>query len=231
MPAAEQETSDRPYLGIVAYYEDHLARHGDTHLGIAAPRAEDVPIRHEVMLGVIRKDDAGRRVSLLDLGCGASGLYEHMRERGITNVDYAGLDLSPKFIELSRSKFPGNQYYCVDVLSEDVELPRFDYVVMNGVLTVKVELSFEQMLSYFERMITKAFSLADRGIAFNVMSKQVDWERNDLFHLPLDTLAWFLTKKISRHFVIRNDYALYEYTAYVYRDPVEPRPAPAAADP
>src|SRR5439155_13424853 len=120
---------------------------------------------HEAMLGLIRKEEAARRVTLLALGSGASALYEHIRERGITNVDYTGLDLSPKFVDLSRTKFPANTYYCADVLKDALELPRFDYVVMNGVFTVKVTLGFDEMLSYFKRMITKAFSLADRGVA------------------------------------------------------------------
>ena len=30
------------------------------------------------------------------------------------------------------------------------------------------------------------------GIAFNVMTKHVDWERDDLFHLPFDQLAEWL---------------------------------------
>jgi len=49
------------------------------------------------------------------------------------------------------------------------------------------------------------------------MSKHVDWEREDLFHLPFDVLARFLTRMVTRNFVIRNDYGLYEYTTYVYR--------------
>jgi SAM-dependent methyltransferase len=205
------------YRSIVAYYEEQLALHGDTHLGVAWPKAEDVPVRHDVMLDVVRPEDAERTVRLLDLGCGASALYEHISERGIPNVDYTGLDLSPKFVELCRAKFPENEYHCVDVLEEAGSLPRFDYVVMNGVVTVKREVAFDEMLAYFERLVRAAFALAERGIAFNVMSKHVDWERDDLFHLPFDTLARFLTSELSRDFVIRNDYGLYEYTAYVYR--------------
>jgi hypothetical protein len=56
-----------------------------------------------------------------------------------------------------------------------------------------------------------------RGLAFNVMSKHVDWERPDLFHLPFDALAQVLARSLTRNFVIRNDYGLYEYTTYVYR--------------
>jgi hypothetical protein len=59
-------------------------------------------------------------------------------------------------------------------------------------------------------------------LAFNVMSKQVDWERDDLFHLPLDRLLTFLSREVSRHVVIRHDYGLYEYTAYVYQSSTDP---------
>jgi len=73
------------------------------------------------------------------------------------------------------------------------------------------------MLSYFKLMLSAAFAKAERGIAFNVMSKHVDWEREDLFHLPFDTLARILIRALTRNFIIRNDYGLYEYTTYVYR--------------
>ena len=55
-------------------------------------------------------------------------------------------------------------------------------------------------------------------VNLNTMSKHVDWERHDLFHLPLETLTTFLCRDVSRHFVIRNDYGLYEYTTYVFHE-------------
>jgi hypothetical protein len=73
------------------------------------------------------------------------------------------------------------------------------------------------MFSYFKQLVQKVFERAQIGIAFNVMSKHVEWEREDLFHLPFDLLAEFLTKEVSRNFVFRSDYKLYEYTTYVYR--------------
>jgi len=57
----------------------------------------------------------------------------------------------------------------------------------------------------------------DRGMAFNVMSKCVDWERDDLFHLSMDDLGLFLKNNLSSEFSFRFDYGLYEYTAYVYK--------------
>ncbi len=207
----------KPYLSIVAHYEACLDKHGDTPMGVDWPNAEDAAVRHAVMLGVIKGSRGAGPVRLLDFGCGASHLNEYIRDRKIKGLEYSGLDLSQRFVDLSREKFPDNEYFCVDILNDAAELPRFDYVVMNGVLTEKVDLSFDEMLAFAKQVIQGAFAIADVGIAFNVMSKQVEWERDDLFHLPLDVLADFLTRELTRNFVIRNDYGLYEYTAYVYR--------------
>jgi SAM-dependent methyltransferase len=214
---------DKKYLDIVAHYESCLEQYGDTHHGVDWPKAEDVATRYRVMIDVMRPEDvaasraSGRKLSLLDFGCGASHLYEHMRARGFEHVEYAGLDLSEKFVALSRRKYPANEYFCLDVLDDEARLPEFDYVLMNGVFTEKKGLSFDEMFAYFKRLLVKVFALARVGVAFNVMTKHVDWERDDLFHLPFDTLAAFLKKELTRHFVFRNDYGLYEYTTYAYR--------------
>jgi cyclopropane fatty-acyl-phospholipid synthase-like methyltransferase len=157
------------------------------------------------------------KVSLLDFGCGASHLYEYILRQRFDHIAYSGLDLSPAFINLSQRKFPRIQYYSLDILDDSAALPNFDYIVMNGVFTEKRELTFDEMLAYFKDVVLRVFNKARVAIAFNVMSPHVDWERQDLFHLPLDSLAAFLVKQVSRDFVIRNDYGLYEYTTYVYR--------------
>lgn len=168
------------------------------------------------MLELVR--DTKNPASLLDFGCGASHLYPVLLNNKQSKLSYAGLDASHAFCELSRTKYPDNQYYCLDVLSEPDVLPVHDYVVMNGVFTEKRSLTYAQMLDYFQRVIRILYGKARKGIAFNVMSKLVDWERDDLFHLSMEVLTSFLIKEISRNFVIRNDYGLYEYTVYVYKD-------------
>ena len=204
------------YIEIVEHYESCLAKHGDTHLGVDWPKARDAETRYRVMLELIRSPRP-RIVKLLDFGCGTSHLYEHILASGATGIEYLGLDLSPKFVELSRKKFPKNHYICADILEEPDAVPTADYIVMNGVFTEKRSLTFDEMLTYFERTLSAVFAKAERGIAFNVMSKHLDWERTDLFHLPFDTLAHILIRALTRNFVIRNDYGLYEYTTYVYR--------------
>lgn len=206
------------YRSLVEHYERCLARHGDSHLGVDWPNARDAETRYRVMLDLISSPPS-RPVTVLDFGCGAGHFYEYLMEQGRTDIIYSGVDAAPSFIELCQSKFPQLPFRCIDVLSDDAVLPIVDYIVMNGVLTEKRGLSFDEMRDYMERLIVKVLGCVRVGLAFNVMSAHVDWQRDDLFHMPYDTLAAFLRRDVSRHFSFRADYGLYEYTAYVYRGP------------
>lgn len=208
--------NSKSYLSIVRHYESCLEAHGDTYRGVDWPNEADAQTRYRVMLEIVGAPPTGR-ISLLDFGCGASHLYEYILRQGFDYITYSGLDLSPAFINLSQSKFPLIQYYSLDILDDSASLPDYDYIVMNGVFTEKRELNFEEMLTYFKDVVTQVFKKAKIAIAFNVMSPHVDWQRQDLFYLPLDTLAAFLIKQLTRNFVIRNDYGLYEYTTYVFK--------------
>ena len=207
---------NKPYQSIVSHYETCLARFGDSHLGVNWTNAVDTDKRYQVMLEVIRNTTSDKLITLLDFGCGASHLLDYIKKNGIQGIQYVGLDMSPDFIALSQQKYPDIEFLQMDVLDSNAILPQFDYIVMNGVFTIKRELSFEEMFTYFSAVIEKVFPFCNQGMAFNVMSKQVDWEREDLFHLSLDKIAGLLTQKVNRHFVIRNDYGLYEYTVYLY---------------
>jgi len=207
-----------PYLKIVAQCESWLERHGDSHLGVGWPDKDDADRRYRVMMDLVRNEPHRPDVSLLDFGCGTAQLWQYVRDHAIPGIAYSGLDVSPRFLDVARRKFPACTFYCLDILEDGGEsIPTFDYIVMNGVFTMKCDLSFDEMIAYFERLIRVVWAKARRGIAFNVMSKHVDWERDDLFHLPLDTLATTVIRELTRNFVIRNDYGLYENTIYVYR--------------
>jgi cyclopropane fatty-acyl-phospholipid synthase-like methyltransferase len=208
--------NQKNYLSLISYCESFLERYGDCHLGVGWTKArETADERYKLMLEVI--EEGPREASLLDFGCGASHLYEYILRHQLEDIVYSGLDLSGKFIELSRAKFPLIKYYHLDILCDSDALPEFDYIVLNGVFNSKCQLSFEEMFSYFRAIVTAVFEKARIGIAFNTMSKLVEWEREDLFHLPFDLLTRFLAEHVSRNFVIRHDYGLYEYTTFVYR--------------
>lgn len=211
--------SDEPrYMSIVHHYEGALEAHREGARAVNWKSERDAAIRYAVMLGLIRPTDP-RPATLLDFGCGLGDLLDHMRRAGYADIGYAGLDISPKFLERARARFPDVDFYCGDLLRDELSLPVFDYVVMNGVFTRRHDLSHGEMLDYLRRLLERAFALARIGLAFNVMAKNVDYEGEGLFHLSYDEAARVLTESLSRHFVVRADYGLYEYTCYVYREP------------
>ncbi|UYZ65116.1 class I SAM-dependent methyltransferase [Hymenobacter weizhouensis] len=211
--------SPPPHHTIVAHCEDYLQAHGDNHLGVGWPNEADAQTRYGVMLDLLRLGGP-EPVRVLDFGCGPAHLYQYLLDHGLQHrIHYTGLDVSEKYLQLARAKYPEVPLLALDVLREPEALPAFDYILMNGVLTQKCTVGFDDMWTYAQQLLQTVFAKARVGLAFNVMTKHVDWERDDLFHLPLDTLAAFLKRQLSRHVVFRHDYGLYEYTTYVYREP------------
>ncbi len=214
------------YKNIVKHYERCFDKYGDTSKGVDWTQEKQVYIRYKTMLEIINFREKSFQIrdkrSVLDFGCGLSHLYEYILNKNINYIEYIGLEISEKFYNKSKEKYPFNKYLLGDLLVDDSFFKSsYDYIVMNGLFTEKRDLSYEDMFSYFSKMITKIYQYSKKGIAFNVMSKQVDWEKDFLFHVPLDDMANFLTKNISRDFIIRNDYGLYEYTVYLYKRSTE----------
>jgi SAM-dependent methyltransferase len=207
------------YTKIVGHYESCLDKHGDNHLGVDWPIPADIDKRYNVMLGIldIVKLNTKENETLLDFGCGTAHLLEYINRNEIKDIEYSGLDISQKFIDVSKTKFPDNSFYCMDFFDSNTTIKNFDFIIMNGVFTEKIDFSHDEMWGYFTKLILIVFEKCNKGLAFNVMSKNVDWERDDLFHVSLDLLSNYLCKNLTRDFVIRNDYGLYEYTVYVLK--------------
>ena len=105
------------------------------------------------MLELVKRESDGP-VDLLDLGCGLAHLYEYIqRNPPDPPVRYSGLDVSSKLLAVARRKFPDLNFYKHDVLAGIEDLPRFDYLVLNGVFTYRVDISYERMLAYWQDLL------------------------------------------------------------------------------
>lgn len=197
--------------------EGDLERYGDSFRGVGYTKSENDAHRcYAVMLDVIRPATAP--VSIVDLGCGLAHLLDYQQAHGTRPVNYTGIDISEKYLAAARKRQPAATFIQADVRNNPASLPNVDYVIMNGLFNYRGSYSQDEMMAYFVDLISVAFARCNQGIAFNVMTKLVDWERDDLFHVSFDTMAQIVSTKLSRHFVMRHDYGMYEYTTYVYKD-------------
>ena len=94
-------------------------------------------------------------------------------------MTYHGIDLSPAMVAAARARWPDRDISCRDIVQNPLPDQSVDYVIMNGVLTEKRTLSHEVMAGIAKELIVAAFSAARVGIAFNAMSRHVDWQRPD----------------------------------------------------
>src|SRR5437660_3888891 len=213
--------SNKEYLKIMRHYDACLQQHGDTARGADWPNETDRQTRFSIMLGLLEAE-ADDRVDLLDFACGTGELLRHLDRLGRPPVSYQGVDISRSALEFARAKFPDAEFKALDILEatdQEVASLSCDYCIINGLFTVKRELSDEEMWDFTTSVIRRLWPITRKGIAFNVMSKRVERERADLFHVSLDRMAGFLHQLAGRSVTFRADYGLFEYTCYVRREP------------
>lgn len=197
-------------------YRKWLEEFGDTPQGVGWNKPDQADVRYRVMMELLKDWPT----SVLDFGCGVAGLLDHLKRLAMDRgVDYYGLDIAPGAIELCKKKHPDKLFFCGDILEDDLILASCpaSYIIVNGLFTYKGTYTFDEMWEFCKKILHKLWPRAGKGLALNFMSKAVEWERLDLFHMPLDTFLSFAVKEMTRHFVVRHDYQLYEYTVYLYK--------------
>ena len=205
------------YREIYKHYEQCFIRHGDNHKGMDWPNYLDAQSRYRIMADVIKFCQLELETpTMLDFGCGTGHFLDFLRAANL-DIGYAGCDISHLFIEQCRLKYPGEIFFQTDLLDGGAIDGKYNFICMNGVFTERRSLSNQEMWAFCESMLGEVFRAANHGVAVNFITKNVDWEREDLFHLSLDKLTGFVSKSLSRNYIIRSDYGLYEYTIYIYR--------------
>lgn len=205
---------------IVAPIEARLAERGATPQGLWWPNAADLATRYEVFLRPLLPAPGEGRLRLLDVGCGLGFLPDWLAANGLlAAVDYTGLDASAAILERARARWPSLRFAHGDPLAGDIPPGGFDAVVAIGLFTARFTNSIEGMRDYSMATLAALWPHAGRCLAFNAMSKHVEWEREDLFHWPADEILHFCRLRLARHVAMRSDYGLWEYTFHVWREP------------
>ena len=68
-----------------------------------------------------------------------------------------------------------------DIVEDPLPERSFDFTAISGVLTAKWTLPQDEMDAFARDLLSAAWRLTARAMAFNVMSPYVDWHRDDLF--------------------------------------------------
>lgn len=91
---------------------------------------------------------------VLDLGCG-TGEYAELFDPG----RYVGVDIHPGYVEFARKRRPAHRFVVADVRSWSGEKPRFDLVMVNGVLHHLDDTGVQEFLRTAKSLVTPGGTL------------------------------------------------------------------------
>jgi 2-polyprenyl-3-methyl-5-hydroxy-6-metoxy-1,4-benzoquinol methylase len=200
---------------LTEHYASKFREFGPTPAGVDWGKEADARLRYDKMLAVTDLAQySGPAPSFLDVGCGYGGLLAHARERGLA-ITYTGVDACQEMIRYAQEHHREGTFICSDIF--DFWPPdQYDFVVCNGILTLKLTAGIQEMKVFAQALIKKMFSMCRGGIAFNVMSSHVNFMVANLYYRdPAEFLAWCMAEVWSRA-RLDHAYRLYEYTIYLY---------------
>lgn len=198
---------------LLEHYAEKFSKHGATSYGVDwGGDPELTQARQKKMLGVIKGSES---VSLLDVGCGYGDLANLILRDGLP-IEYSGIEIVTAMVDHALGTYKNFRFHNGDFLVEN--LPQYDYIVCNGILTQKLTATTLEMNVYAQSLIRKMYSLAKIGVAFNVMNTHVNFQSSNLYYRnPTELMSW-CTSELTPHIVIDSAYQpWYEYTVYLYK--------------
>lgn len=200
-----------------AYYGGLFQKHGPTVDAVASGKQIYKEMRYKKLSQVFGDD---HEFSLHDVGMGLGHYYEYLRrnfpDRQIT---YSGSEVVSEFYDYCQRHYPECKFFLRDIGEGDYP-DRYDYLVFGGTFYHPCETSRSDWERFMFCILSKAFSMAQRGIVFNVITQYCDFYEKGLYYCNISKILDFITDELSRFFVIDHAYPLYEMTVMVYRQDV-----------
>lgn len=194
---------------VRAYYAAKLAGHGATPRGVDWSCTATQWLR---FVQVLRICPANAPFSLIDLGCGYGALATFLiKHRGVANVDYLGVDLSPEMVRRGRRRHPGNSRVNF-VVGRNVSEPS-DYVVASGIMNVMLGFPLLTWERFVSTMLFDMHQMSKFGFAVNFLKKSEQHSQPGLLYCTTPgKWARFCEQKLGRSVEILDDYGLQEFT-------------------
>ena len=160
----------------------------------------------------IAGDINGKKI--LDFGCGKGDFYHFLRERG-TTVEYHGYDINENLIALARKKFPECNFRVFDI-DRDILSEDFDYIFLCGVFNLKVQGLDDTVKTVLQNL----FRRCRIAMAYNALSAHKSGKDYELYYHFPEELFRFAVTHLSPYLALRHDRIPYDFTLFIYRDPM-----------
>lgn len=197
------------------YFRNLLANHSGTPMAVSSESMEHKNLRFAQISRIFEGDD---NFTIHDIGMGLAAYLDYLNTN-FSGLDftYSGTEILQEYVENTRSRFPQNKFYLRDIADEKPH-EKYDYVVMSGVFHQRRQISIPDWEAFSQKLLKNAFGMSKKAIGFNFISPFVDFYQTDVYYCNLIKLIHFIHDDLSRFYVINSNYALYEFTVFVYQE-------------
>lgn len=192
------------------FYSTRLKKYGVRPEALNFKTAEQQNKRFALLTDI---EPISSKSSVLDVGCGLADLCAFLRKHGWKGK-YAGIDINPDIINAVRKRFPEDDFFCLDILTDKFD-EQYDYIFCAAAIQHRPK--YSDTKGYLEEMVKKMFTLTKKGLVFDVFSNRVDYMDEDKLYVdPIYLLSFCYT--LTNRVVLRNDFRPYEIMVYLYKE-------------
>lgn len=197
------------------YYGDLIEKFTGTPMAVSSESFAHKELRYQQLSKIFMDDN---KFSLHDVGMGIADFKEFLlRNFPQKEIYYSGSDVLSEYCEQSKKRFPDDNFYERDI-SKNIPNEKYDYVILSGVFHQKREITIPEWEDFSQNIISASFSLCNKAIGLNFISPFVDFYQAEVYYCNLPKLIFFINDKLSRFFTIEHNYALFEFTVFVYQE-------------
>ena len=190
------------------FFNKLVEKHGYSPKSLAYSGEKSQKIKFNIVTEVGIEDNC----SVLDVGCGFGDYFNYLKQQGIKNVKYCGIDISNKIVDFAKEKnslvnvIQGN----VLDLSDD---EKYDYVISLGFNCVKTGTNWETLTQVLDKM----WKLSKKGIAYNAVSTFSETSPRKIYFVSPAKVIDYIMTNLTYKVVFRHDYMPHDFTIFAYK--------------
>lgn len=196
-------------------YKELYEQHKGTPMAVSSESLNHKRLRFGMVCDIFRDDD---NISVHDVGMGVADMGDFLKgEFPDKSIQYSGTEILSEYVEEAKNRFPSSTFYQRDIAEKSFG-DKYDYLLLSGVFHQRRESSIRDWENFSQAILRNSFEMCTKGISFNFISPFVDFYQTQVYYSNLPKLINFINDDLSRFFEIRHNYALFEFTVYVYKE-------------
>ena len=197
---------------VVERYSKRFADFGYSQKAVGWGEKGKQEFRFEVLASLWNFDNA----SVLDIGAGFGDLYKYLKSKWRIRK-YQGLELVPALVQEGNKLFGQHADFNLseaNILDYPLD-ENYDFILISGLFNFK--LVGGDNYEFINRVMAKAFSKCNVGLAANFITDRVDYHEELIFNAQPEKII-SISLSLTKNFVLRNDYFPFEYSVFLNKD-------------